>query len=205
MTQGTDEPETSDRALDAEGEVSEAPRDEAPLEASREPSVQDGDELDALRDANAELQASLLRAKADYQNLRRRSQSDYELGLKRTLEPLLHELLLVLDYLELALASPTTSDDAKNLAMGVDMTHKKLLDALGASEVAPIPTDGPFDPALHEAVETRADGDAQPGTLLETVRRGYTWREVVLRPARVVVAADPSDVDAGPGERDAEG
>ena len=44
---------------------------------------------------------------------------------------------------------------------------------------------------MHEAVETRVEEGAEPGTIVEVLRRGYVWRKTVLRPARVVVAADP--------------
>lgn len=177
---GSDSMDPLDRTLDEDLDESDEPRSVEALEA----------ELQALREQS-------LRAKADYQNLKRRTQSDYEAGLKRTLQPLIDELLLVLDYLELALASPTTTDEARNLATGVEMTRVKLLQALESIEVHPIPAGGTFDPRLHDATASRAEADAEPGTILATTRKGYTWRELVLRPAQVVVAAAPETDAAG--------
>ena len=136
-----------------------------------------------------ELSARALRAQADYKNLRRRSLEDLEAGLRRQLQPLLGELLFVLDYLDLALASPLESPDAKNLAVGVEMTRAKLVQALENSEVYPIATEGAFDPTLHEATESREVEGAAPGTIVETTLKGYTWQGNLLRAARVVVAA----------------
>lgn len=145
-------------------------------------------ELEALRE-------QVLRAQADYQNLKRRAQSDYEAGIKRTLRPLVDELLLVLDFLELALASPATTPEARNLALGVEMTRTKLLQALEQVEVQPLVVGQRFDPALHEATETRAAPEVEPGTILAVKRKGFTWKEQVLRPAQVVVAAEPDSHD----------
>ncbi|MEW6072596.1 MAG: nucleotide exchange factor GrpE [Planctomycetota bacterium] len=142
-----------------------------------------------LEAESAELRDRLLRAQADFQNLRRRAALDCEAGLQRALQPLFADLLLVLDYLDLALAAPATTEEAKNLALGVEMTRLKLLQSLEQAEVRPIAAEGIFDPALHEAAGTRVEPGAVPGTVIETVRRGYRWRESVLRHAQVIVAA----------------
>jgi molecular chaperone GrpE len=147
-----------------------------------------------------ELQQRLLRAQADYQNSRRRAQTEIESALFRTLQPLLDELLLVADYLDMALAAPAQGPEARNLAAGVELTRSKLLQALELSDVRPIPTAGRFDPAWHEAAESRSALDAEPGTILATVRPGYTWQGRVLRPARVIVAADPGSRTSPDGE-----
>jgi molecular chaperone GrpE len=143
----------------------------------------------------ADLEARWLRAQADYQNLRRRTQQELDSALFRTLQPLLEELLLVADYLDMALAAPATSPEARALAAGVELTRSKLAQALELAEVRAIPTAGSFDPALHEAGESRFVPGKAPGTILATTRAGYTWQGRILRPARVVVAAAPE----GPG------
>ncbi len=150
-----------------------------------------------LEERCAELNERWLRAQADYQNLRKRSQADVEASLRRVVQPLFSELLLVLDYLDLALSSPVRSDDARSLAEGIQLTRTKLLHALDASEVEELPTTGSFDPAVHEAVGTREADGVAPGTILETLRKGYRWRGQVLRPARVIVAAERDSSSAG--------
>lgn len=143
-----------------------------------------------------DLEARWLRAQADYQNTRRRAQQELEGELLRTMQPLLDELLLVGDFLDMALSAPTTTPEARNLAAGVQMTRAKLSQALEAVDVRAIDTSGPFDPTRHEAAETRTTADAEPGSILATLRGGYTWQGRILRPARVVVAAS----GGAPGE-----
>lgn len=162
-----------------------------------ETSDADGDATDTapahdLESRCQELEQRLLRSQADYQNSRRRAQQELEGAVLRELQPLLHELLLVADYLDMALATPATSDDAAALAQGVALTRSKLAAAFELADVRPIATDGPFDPALHEAVDSRPS-DKKPGTILSVLQPGYRWQHRILRPARVVVAAGPSE------------
>lgn len=196
MTQRTDrDREAEERAgtRSADEEPRQAPQEEAEAGGEGEDEPTPEDPVRALRRENEELRERWMRAQADYKNLRRRGLEDLEKSLQRSLRPLLEELLLVLDFLELALASPTTTDESRNLATGIEMTRTKFLQALESAEVHPIPGEGRFDPALHEATGTRPAEEVEPGTILETTRRGYTWRGSVLRPAHVVVAADDEE------------
>lgn len=133
------------------------------------------------------------RAQADYQNLRRRVQSDIDAAVHRSKKGFYSELLLVLDYLDMACASPCTSADAKGLLAGVEMTRGVLLQALEREGVKPIAAQGVYDPAQHEAVERVETSDKPEGTILVVLRRGWTSTQGVLRPAQVKVAAVPSE------------
>jgi molecular chaperone GrpE len=146
----------------------------------------------------AELEGRWLRAQADAQNMRRRAQQELDSALLRILQPLLDELLLVLDYLDLALSAPAAAPEARALAAGVSMTRAKLAQTLELADVRAIPTEGSFDPTRHEAAESRPTAEHSPGTLLATVRPGYTWQGRILRPARVVVASAPAAAGAEP-------
>jgi molecular chaperone GrpE len=149
-------------------------------------------EYDALRAERDEYLQQWKRAQADYQNLRRRNQLDFETAQRRGFERLFGNLLLVLDSLDMALAAPATSEDARALAAGVRLTREQLLAALEAEELRPMNEGGAFDPALHQAVaEEAAPGEA--GRILATLRRGYTWKGAVLRPAQVRVSARAND------------
>ena len=135
-----------------------------------------------------EHRANWQRAQADYQNLRRRLQSDIDAALQRAKKPLLQNLLLVLDYLEMALASPCTTQEGKDLRAGVELTRSALVSALERESVRAIPDGGTFDAALHEAVERVESADHSSGEIVQTLRRGYTVDGQVLRPAQVKVA-----------------
>ena len=138
-----------------------------------------------------ELQAKLQRATADYQNLRRRQQADIDAALRRGLESLLANMLLVLDHLDLALSAPAESAETANFARGVALTRTQFLAALAQEDVVPVETSGIFDPNRHEVVMTVERPDLEPGTIVDVLRRGYTWRDKVLRVAHVSVAAEP--------------
>ena len=136
------------------------------------------------------------RAQADFQNLRRRSSEDVESAVRRTMMPLLESLLIVMDNLDMALMAPVETDEAKNLALGVRMTRDQFLASLKREGVESIAEEGEFDPAVHEAVATVESPGAEPGSIVETVRRGYRWRGQVLRHAHVKVARSPGDSEA---------
>jgi molecular chaperone GrpE len=192
--------------IETEAEVEEAP------EAAEGPTEPESPRTESLESPEAQLErlererdeslARLQRAQADYANLRRRAQTDLDSALQRSLRPLLESLLLVVDHLDLALAAPQESDESRNLARGVRLTRDQLLRALAQEGVQPIPHSGRFDPALHEAVATEERDDLEPGTVVETVRPGYTWRGQVLRHAHVKVARERG---ASAGERAGDG
>ena len=193
-----------------------AAADDAPLEGSAQEGAESGasaatstedegrdltpeEHIQVLLDKVEDLNGRWMRAQADYQNQRRRAHADLESGIKRHISPLLEELLFVLDFLDMALASPATNDETKNLVMGVQMTRTKFVQALENANVREIPTDGAFDPALHDATEVRETEDAEPGAIVATMRKGYTWKDHVLRHAQVAVAPSAADSEAESG------
>jgi molecular chaperone GrpE len=147
---------------------------------------------EALRRERDEYYENWRRAQADFQNLRRRQSEVINASVLASKRELLSELLLVLDYLDMALLTPVETQEGKNLAMGVRMTRDQMMQFLSQREVEPIETSGAFDPSLHEAVETVERDDVEPGTILETSRAGYTLGKDVLRYANVKVSAAPS-------------
>lgn len=151
----------------------------------------EAEDLETLTRERDELLARFQRAQADYQNLKRRMATEVEGAVRRSLEGLLESLLLVVDHLELALAAPAESEDARALTQGVRLTCDQLLRSLAAEGVEPIATEGTFDPNLHEAVATLETGEVEPGQVVDSLRRGYTWRGQVLRAAHVRVARAP--------------
>jgi len=150
-----------------------------------------------LEERCTELETRWLRAQADFQNVRRRAQQELDASLLQRLQPLLDELLLVADFLDMALSTPVTTPEGKALAQGVGITRSKLTQALELAEVRLIPTEGAFDPSLHEAAETRTSTDRSPGSIVAVLRPGYTWQGRILRPARVAVAAEPGAAPRG--------
>jgi molecular chaperone GrpE len=155
---------------------------------------------DAIRERDENL-ARFQRAQADFQNLRRRTQSDIDAAVRRSQQALLEGLLLALDQLELALATPRESEEAAQVARGIEMTRAHLLNTLAQAGVAPMSELVPgarFDPTRHEAVASLPSADMEPGSVIEVVRTGYAWVDVVLRPAQVLVSAAKPTAPSAP-------
>ena len=149
-------------------------------------------QLEAERDEHLN---DLKRVAADFENYRKRVARDQESLAARAHERLVKELLPVLDDLERALAAAEEHEEAK-LEEGVRLVHRELADALEREGLAEIETNGRFDPHVHEALLSQPS-EAEEGSVLEVVQKGYRLGDRVVRPARVVVAA-PQETD---GER----
>jgi molecular chaperone GrpE len=111
----------------------------------------------------------------------------------RAHERLVKELLPVLDDLERALEAARDSG-TRSVEEGVRLVHRELKAALDREGLAEIETNGRFDPHVHEALLTQPS-EAEEGSVLEVIQRGYKLGDRVLRPARVVVAAAPQEDD----------
>jgi len=143
--------------------------------------------LAALEAEKDEYLNDLKRVAAEFENYRKRVTRDQESLVARAHERLVKELLPVLDDLERALAAAEEHEEAK-LEEGVRLVHRELKAALDREGLTQIETDGSFDPHVHEALLTQPS-EAEEGSVLEVLQKGYKLGDRVLRPARVVVAA----------------
>ena len=161
-----------------------------------EPEVVDEvDETEALRAENESLIDDLQRLKAEFDNYRKRAARDQESLVARAHERLVKELLPVLDDLERALEAAEQHEEAK-LEDGVRLVHRALAEALAREGLAEIETNGKFDPHIHEALLTQPS-DAEEGSVIEVLQKGYRLGDRVLRPSRVVVAGPKEDTAGG--------
>jgi molecular chaperone GrpE len=150
-------------------------------------------ELEALRAENEELIDTLQRLQAEFDNYRKRAAREQESLVARAHERLVKELLPVVDDLERALVAAEQHEEAK-LEEGVRLVHRSLADALEREGLAEIETNGKFDPHVHEALLTQPS-EAEEGSVIEVLQKGYRLGDRVLRPSRVVVAG-PKDGDS---------
>jgi molecular chaperone GrpE len=139
--------------------------------------------LEAERDAYLALAQ---RVQADFENYRKRAVRDQERLVAHAHERLVRELLPILDDLERALGAAEQHQEAKVIE-GVKLVEQSLRSALAKEGLVEISTDGPFDPHVHEALLTQPS-DAEAGTVLEVVQRGYRVGDRVVRPAMVIVS-----------------
>jgi molecular chaperone GrpE len=154
-------------------------------------------ELEALRAENEELIDTLQRVKAEFDNYRKRAARDQENLVARAGERIVKELLPVLDDLERVLEAAEQHEEAK-LEEGVKLVHRQLEQLLEREGLAPVATDGKFDPHVHEALLTQPSA-AEEGAVIEVLQKGYRLGDRVLRPARVVVAG-PKEEHASDGD-----
>ena len=141
----------------------------------------------ALQAERDQLFDRLQRLAAEFDNFRKRSAREQAGLIERANERLVKELIPVLDDLGRALEAAEEHEGAK-LEEGVRLVQRALADVLAKEGLAEIDTDGKFDPHVHEALLSQPS-DAEEGTVIEVVQKGYKLGDRVLRPARVVVAA----------------
>ena len=141
----------------------------------------------ALEHERDEYLDSLQRLKAEFDNFRKRTARDQASLTSRATEALVKELLPILDDLERALEAAELHEEAK-LEDGVRLVHRSLVEALRKQGLEQIEADGAFDPHVHEALLTQPSEDADSGSVLQVLQKGYRLGDRVIRPARVVVA-----------------
>jgi len=155
-------------------------------------------ELDALqaRAAKADENRDLyLRTAADFENFKKRAARERQDAARYATEALLNKLASVLDNFEMALASDTRASAAPDepFRAGVALICSQLRQVMTEAGLEEIDALGkPFDPNLHEAVAQHESADVPEGHVLQQLRKGYKYRERLLRPASVVVAKPPA-------------
>lgn len=161
---GADVPASAEADLDAELERATAERDQY---------------LDALQ-----------RLKAEFDNYRKRTERDRQAVASGAAREVVRGLLPVMDNLERALAA--LGDQGEQIVAGVEMVRGQLAGVLAGHGVEEIAAIGHvFDPTVHEAIASVPSPDHPGGTVIEVVEKGYRHSDHVLRPTKVVVAAEP--------------
>jgi molecular chaperone GrpE len=163
------------------------------LHALREQAVEMRDRLDEREARVEELESSLKRTKADFQNYKKRQERRHEQERRRATEDLVERLLDVRDNLSRALDADGETADIRD---GVESTLRqfdRVLEEEGVERVAPDPG-AAVDPQRHEVL-MRVSADQPEGAVVDLHRPGYEMGEKVLRPAQVTVS-DGLDGDA---------
>ena len=135
-----------------------------------------------------------LRLRAEFDNVRKRIERDFEQRARFANEDVLRELLGVIDSLELGLrAAEQPEASAKSIAEGMVLTQRQLQGVLERQKVTVMDPQGqPFNPELHAAVSSVESTDVPANHVLSVMQKGYRLQERLLRPAMVVVARAPT-------------
>jgi molecular chaperone GrpE len=146
--------------------------------------------VETVDTAVAEVEDRLLRLAADFENYKKRVARERDEYVAHANERLLQELLPVLDDLERALDAVGQHEEA-TVEEGVRLVHRSLASLLERNGVREIATEGMFDPHVHEALLSQPS-EAEEGSVIDVVQKGYTLGDRVVRPARVVIASAPA-------------
>lgn len=161
--------------------------DEAKLESPEKNADSLEAQLEAAQAKASENWEHYLRAKAEMDNLRRRSVKDVENAHKYGTEKFATELLPVLDSMVMGLATENAS--AETLREGMELTLnmlQKMMEKLGIEEIDPI--NEKFDPEKHQAMSMQPNGEVEPNTVIAVMQKGYSLNDRLLRPAMVMVS-----------------
>jgi molecular chaperone GrpE len=188
--------EAEAEVVDAEVIDAEVVEEDVPGDGVHDAAADADAEADPLTDALRERDEYLAlaqRARADFENYRRRVASQTAEAEQRGRATLARNLLPAIDNLQRALAAagvdPANAGDADGLGKGVALVYGELLGALERDGVVSFdPTGEAFDPNMHEAITTAPAEGVDAGTVLETLELGYRVDKQVIRPARVVVS-----------------
>jgi molecular chaperone GrpE len=167
----------------------------APPAGASEPAAEAADPLAAAEKDSAELKDKLLRALAEMENLRRRTEREVSDVRLYAVTQFARDILTVADNMNRAMQAldneirATADPGVKALLDGVEITERELLNVLEKHGVKQLdPSGQKFDPNLHQAMYETPDAGVPAGTIVQVIQAGYTIGERVLRPALVVVA-----------------
>ncbi|MHA2313703.1 MAG: nucleotide exchange factor GrpE [Candidatus Hermodarchaeia archaeon] len=151
------------------------------------------EELEAERKKAIDYQTRLIYLQADIENYRKRVQKDFDELTKYGSQRLIMKLLPIIDELEYAIEAGKNIKRSERLLEGIKIVLKKIYNVLNTEGVSPIDTIGKrFDPNRHEAVEKVAIQELEEGTIVEEIRKGYLFKERIIRASLVKVTIKPN-------------
>ena len=175
--------ETQTEAQNAEVESQNAEEEQPAKEETPE------DKIAALQAELEKSQKEYLFLMAEFDNYRKRTVKEKAELIKKGGEKAMLGLLPVIDDFERAIDAIDKSSDVEGLKEGVDLIYNKFMKYLESQQVKPMESTGTdFDADIYEAVTTfPAPDESMKGKVIDTVQKGYTINEKVLRHAKVVV------------------
>jgi len=158
-------------------------------------------DLKVAKEESAEWYDRFLRKAAEFENYRKRMGKEKTDSLVLAKSSVLLEFLPIVDACERALENMGSDEEApsevEQYREGVELLYKQLLDTFSRVGVVPIESEGePFDPHLHEALSRKEDPGCEKDMVVQELRRGYLFKDKLLRPTQVIVAV-PSDAAEG--------
>jgi len=165
--------------------------DEDSVEESNETKIEEN--IKQLEQEVVELKDKLLRKAAEFENYKRRTENDQINLITFAAESFIQKLLPVIDDFERSLGHVDEAEDINAIKQGLKLIYDKLLKVLDEQGVKKIEAVGnPFDVDYHEALMQRPDDSVDPHTVIDEIEKGYTYKDKVIRHAKVVVSEEKS-------------
>lgn len=149
-------------------------------------------EFDLLQNELNTLKDKYARVHADFENIKKRLEREKYTAVEYANEKFAKDMIPVIDSLEGALKSVSADADTTEmfdkLKEGIELTYKQFLTSLEKHGVTMVAHDEPFDPNIHNAIQSVDSEDVESGQIVQTFQTGYKYKERPLREAMVVVA-----------------
>lgn len=153
------------------------------------------EELQRLADSNKDM---FLRKAAEFENYKRRTESEIGGYIRNANEGLILSLLPILNDFVRSLKAGVDKKDHDSFYKGVELIQNKFARVLEMQGLAPFDSVGkPFDVEYHDALLQMPKDDVPPHTVIEEVERGYKLNDKVLKHAKVIVSTSPSTENTG--------
>jgi len=165
-----------------------------PASASAGPAGEaDANDLEDLQADLDRFRDLALRSQADFENYKKRAAREKEEAIRYANTSLLERLVAIVDNFELGLEAAKREGDQSPIYSGMSLVLKQLNDFLAENGLQPIEAEGKkFDPNLHEAIAHQSS-DFPEETVIRQTRRGYRFKDRLLRPSQVVVSSGPEN------------
>ncbi len=149
-------------------------------------------EFDLLQNELSELKDKYARVHADFDNIKKRLEREKYTAVEYANEKFAKDMIPVLDALDGAMKSIQEGADKAELfdklKEGIELTHKQFLTQLEKHGVTKVSHEEPYDPNIHNAVQSVDSEDVESGQIVQTFQTGYKYKSRPLREAMVVVA-----------------
>ena len=165
--------------------------DEESIEETNEIRLEE--KITQLEQEVVDVKDKLLRKAAEFENYKRRTGNDQINLITFAAESFIQKLLPVIDDFERSLGHVDEAQDITAIKQGLKLIYDKLMKVLDEQGVKKIESVGnPFDVDYHEALMQRPDDSVEPHTVLDEMEKGYTYKDKVIRHAKVIVSEEKS-------------
>ena len=156
-------------------------------------AVETQDEMAAIQADLDRFRDLAMRTQADFENYKKRSAREKDDAIKYANKSLLEKLVSIVDHFELGLEAARGEGETSPVYSGMSLVLKQLQDFLAENGLQPIEAVGQkFDPNVHEAIGHEPSAEVPEDTVIRQTRRGYRYKDRLLRPSAVVVSSGPA-------------